>query len=137
MKTLRFLGMALLAVIMCVNLTACSDDDEPESNKSLIGVWIESWYDDVIEIKADGSGYWAEFFGDSNISPFTWTYDNGLFRIIDESDIEEAIMVNQSDNKIVWKHYVDNPNAYDPSVINKDDYDYGYYYIWNWERYTE
>ena len=31
MKTLRFIGMALLAVVLCVNLTACSDDDEPES----------------------------------------------------------------------------------------------------------
>ena len=31
MKTLRFIGMALIAVIMCVNFVACSDDDE-ESN---------------------------------------------------------------------------------------------------------
>lgn len=33
--------MALLAVILCVNLAACSDDDEPEQgNNPLIGTWI-------------------------------------------------------------------------------------------------
>ena len=28
MKTWRFIGMALLAVVVCVNFAACSDDDE-------------------------------------------------------------------------------------------------------------
>lgn len=32
MKTFRFIGMALLAVVMSVNLTSCSDDDEPSKN---------------------------------------------------------------------------------------------------------
>lgn len=41
MKTLRLIGMAIMAVIMSVNFTACSDDDEdntPTSEK-LIGQW--------------------------------------------------------------------------------------------------
>lgn len=38
MKTLRFIGMALLALVLCVNFTACSDDDdEPETVTDLIG----------------------------------------------------------------------------------------------------
>lgn len=42
MKTLRFIGMALLAVVLCVNFAACSDDDdEPQTPSNLIGtVWI-------------------------------------------------------------------------------------------------
>ena len=28
MKTFRLIGMALLAVVMCVNFVSCSDDDE-------------------------------------------------------------------------------------------------------------
>ena len=28
MKTLRFIGMALLAIVLCVNFAACSDDDD-------------------------------------------------------------------------------------------------------------
>ena len=34
MKTFRFLGMALLAIVMCVNFTSCSDDgEEPAKNE--------------------------------------------------------------------------------------------------------
>lgn len=32
MKTFRLIGMALLAVVMCVNFTSCSSDDEEESD---------------------------------------------------------------------------------------------------------
>lgn len=32
MKTFRLIGMALLAVVMCVNFVSCSDDDEPAKN---------------------------------------------------------------------------------------------------------
>ena len=32
MKTFRLIGMALLAVVMCVNFASCSDDDEPSKN---------------------------------------------------------------------------------------------------------
>ena len=31
MKTFRFIGMALLAVVMSVNFTSCSDDEEEPS----------------------------------------------------------------------------------------------------------
>ena len=39
MKTLRFIGMAIVAVIMCVNFAACSDDDEEEANATIEGTW--------------------------------------------------------------------------------------------------
>ena len=42
MKTLRFIGVALLAVVLSVNFAACSDDDEDGSSYStndVIGVW--------------------------------------------------------------------------------------------------
>lgn len=33
--------MALLAVVLCVNFVACSDDDEPQTTANLIGtVWV-------------------------------------------------------------------------------------------------
>ncbi|MGN0225465.1 MAG: hypothetical protein ACI4A7_05230 [Prevotella sp.] len=38
MKTLRYIGMVILAVVLCVNLAACSDDDdEAGADTSLIG----------------------------------------------------------------------------------------------------
>ena len=36
MKTLRFLGMALVAVIMCVNLSSCGIMQEATNNQNLI-----------------------------------------------------------------------------------------------------
>ena len=42
MKTLRFIGMAIIAVIMSVNFAACcrDDDEENKSNSLLVGTWI-------------------------------------------------------------------------------------------------
>ena len=44
MKTLRLIGMAIVAVIMSVNFTACSDDDDEGEGKSLseklVGHWV-------------------------------------------------------------------------------------------------
>ena len=35
MKTFKFIGMALLAIVMCVNFTSCSDDDDKQEIPSL------------------------------------------------------------------------------------------------------
>lgn len=40
MKTFRLIGMALFAIMMCVNFTACSSDDEENFESSLIGTWF-------------------------------------------------------------------------------------------------
>ena len=42
MKTFRLIGMALLAVVMCVNFTSCSDDDEEEQGETfnIEGTWL-------------------------------------------------------------------------------------------------
>ena len=32
MKTFRFIGMALLAIVMCVNFASCSSDNDEESD---------------------------------------------------------------------------------------------------------
>ena len=39
MKILRFIGMAVIAVIMSVNFVACSDDDEDIDTAQLEGTW--------------------------------------------------------------------------------------------------
>ena len=46
MKTLRLIGMAIIAVIMSVNFVAC-DDDEDSDNVSLIGKWKVDRYIDA------------------------------------------------------------------------------------------
>ena len=47
MKTFRFIGMALVAMLVCVNFTSCKDSEDGPSSSSLIGVWegieADSW----------------------------------------------------------------------------------------------
>ena len=136
----KFLNLkSFVAVVLCVftavTFTSCSDDDEPNNSKSIVGIWTESFYDDVMEFKADGSGYWAEYYGEPEVAPFTWTFKDSLLTIIDDDDLEEARVVSQTEDEIVWKHYVNNPNAYSSDVIKQDVY--GYYYVWIWKRYTK
>lgn len=135
---LKNLAFAFIAVLTCVSFSSCNDDnkDELTPDKFLIGIWTESWYEDIIEIKSDGSGYYAESLDDTEVAPFYWTYKNDMLTCVkDSGETEEAKLINKSENKILWKHYVNNPNAYDPSIINKDNY--GYYYMWTWVRYTK
>jgi len=39
MKTFRLIGMALFAIMMCVNFTACSSDDDEENFESSLIVF--------------------------------------------------------------------------------------------------
>ena len=44
MKTLRLIGTTLLLVVLCLNFTACGDDDDDEDNRPLsekiVGHWV-------------------------------------------------------------------------------------------------
>ena len=39
MKTLRLIGMAIVAIVMSVNFTSCSDDDDDIDIAQLEGTW--------------------------------------------------------------------------------------------------
>ena len=46
MKTLRFLGMTLLMVMLAANFTACGDDEDEQTiieQAHLIGKWQSTW----------------------------------------------------------------------------------------------
>ena len=100
MKTLRFLGMTLLMVMLAVNFTACSDDeDEPTvgTSQDLIGRWTLTWTkgwefdsdgfkdtwdeaddgEDLI-FKADGTGRMESQYGSEY--PFNWSFENTNFK---------------------------------------------------------
>ena len=100
MKTLRFLEMTLLMVMLAVNFTACSDDeDEPTvgTSQDLIGRWTLTWTkgwefdsdgfkdtwdeaddgEDLI-FKADGTGRMESQYGSEY--PFNWSFENTNFK---------------------------------------------------------
>ena len=62
MKTLRFFGMMLMAVLMSFSMTACGDDDDDDSSEggstggSYVGTWVISDNDykfEYVEITAN------------------------------------------------------------------------------------
>lgn len=59
MKTLRLIGMALIAIVMSVNFVACSDDDD---ENPLFGTWVSVYTENSVEYKevetfnSDGTG---------------------------------------------------------------------------------
>lgn len=74
MKTFRLIGMALLAVVMCVNFASCSDDDDEEETnseyKALLGSWQMSEQDGDILVT-------SSFIFNSN-GTYSFTYaENG------------------------------------------------------------
>ena len=122
MKTFRFIGMALLAVVMCVNFAACSDDDEEKVasdnlNKIIIGAWAQDGDDDIFVVNADGTGIGYEdedeelYEQNEQCYTFVWAQKNEWI----ELDIdfygtlqeEELRPESVSANKIVWRRYRD------------------------------
>ena len=75
MKTLRFIGMAIVAIIMSVNFVACSDDDD---DNPIVGTWrseVDNYgYSDSYTFNADGSGIWQEFKGDKQTDSESFKY---------------------------------------------------------------
>ena len=141
MKTLRFIGMAILAVIMSISFVACSSDDNDETEKdnfvSIItnGAWAQDGDNDIISISKDGTGFMFEnaAFYNSNTKTgysFSWVYNNNTITIKTAgyyengnktesySDTDKWIVTSYSNSKIVLT------NANDESDI------------WTWKRYN-
>ena len=95
MKTLRFIGMAIVAIIMSVNFVACSDDDD---ENPLVGTWVSIEdrnsveYKDVMTINSDGTGSSAIYengqIDKEGVENFKYTYDekSKVFTFIWEED---------------------------------------------------
>ena len=64
MKTFRLIGMALLAIVMCVNFTSCSDDEEEQGETySIEGTWLLQSSKGYIENSND-KNTWDESYPD-------------------------------------------------------------------------
>ena len=74
--------MAVVAILMCVNFIACSDDEE-QSDNPIVGTWItETPTDDgrysSITYKADGSCFWKDY---KKEDPNYIETDNGKYQV--------------------------------------------------------
>lgn len=91
MKTFRMIGMALFAVLMCVNLASCSSDDDDEVTEevqvpedfTILGTWEmiggehAHLYDWCVAFYEDGTGYEiVKEDGYTDEGTFTYRYDS-------------------------------------------------------------
>ena len=98
MKTLRFIGMALLAVVLCVNFAACSDDDEDAALPSslagtewtgtdpygyVVNVTVGATTCEIDVNKPDGSDYYTRtgsYTYDPSTGSITAEYDGDIIK---------------------------------------------------------
>ena len=123
MKTLRFIGIALLTVLMSVSFSACggSDDDEPQpSSNPLIGTWESidpdgDYYN--LEFKADGSWYQVEF---ERRTEKVRTSQNGTYKILSVSgNTYEVSVLLKERHKLSGK--IETPNETQTVYITLSD----------------
>ena len=109
MKTFRIIGMALLAVMMCVNLASCNDDDDPVKNedgiitnqKRLIAFRQESSSGSyVVRFTYDNAGKVVHVMDDDEPIYIAWTNNaiNAMFNEKRQQLFAYKIIFNFNDN---------------------------------------
>ena len=115
MKTLRFIGMAIIAIIMSVNFTACSDDDEDEKqSNTIIGTWkVTGDSDSDEEYNAIGEVYTfysngtvsVEYKGGSDVYNYKLNSDNTILSIdYEDGDGYEEMYLEITGNRMKWTY---------------------------------
>ena len=132
MKTFRFIGMAIIAILIGVNFASCSSDDEEETTnseyKTLLGSWQMSEQDGDILItssftfNSNGtySFTYAENGDDDEVYTGKFTYDANLHKIIcyegNSNVIDEEYFIAEVNSTTLklqkWSWHEDNRNIY-------------------------
>lgn len=147
MKTFRLIGMALLAVVMCLNFTSCSDDDEePERNDDGIVtnqkrlVRISSDAGDIAEFIYDSKGRVSTIF--DNDYTFNYTWGDGVITETPKNGRDEdftTYSLNKNSNLIRSSLQQRSLTTYTYNSSNqlieiKDEYSITHTYIWEEDR---
>lgn len=113
MKTLRYIGMTLLAVVLCVNFAACSDDDEDDTQVTPATLAGTTWkITSSDENGMEGATFTFKNDGTVTVNPSKWekvTYSvsGSDLKIIFNNDdyIQGAISINGKTAAYKYKWY--------------------------------
>lgn len=124
MRTFRLIGMALIAIVMCMNFTACSSDDDENVPKieqaNLIGKWQSTWErtheiengkevvtsdeaytDDIWEFKADGTCI-ASYANNDYTKTSRWSLKDNILTLSHSDTNSDIFIVNElTANKLI------------------------------------
>lgn len=119
MRTLRFIGMTLLMVVLSVNFTACSDDDdEDKPANSIIGTWEVTGGSDGYDIGEKYTFYSngtvsVEYEGDTGIFKYKLNSDSTILSIdYEDGDGYEEMRLEITDNTLMKWTYVNYEGEY-------------------------
>ena len=116
MKTIKFLGIALMAMLLSVGYSSCSksDDGEKKLGNPLAGTWSGEGHDSngdaflaKVVFNADGSGVFSEWeLSDSDIdtSNFKYTYTDNTITFNWGDGSPETWTYSISGNKLYLSH---------------------------------
>lgn len=77
MKTLRMIGMAVVAILMCINLVSCSDEEDYA--EMIVGTWYISDWDETFTFVEGGVLKWEKEFLVTTRAEGSWSIlDNQL-----------------------------------------------------------
>lgn len=107
MKTFRLIGMALLAIVMCVNFASCSDDDEEETGTNIVGTWKYTSNEDgtgSFTFKSNGGLIWDD--GEETTSNHTYQLNDSELKIIfNDNDDYTLGTFTIAGNNATYKYY--------------------------------
>lgn len=105
MKTFKLLGMTLLMVMLAVNFSACSNDEE-EPNSPIVGTWVGGEigynFEETLTFNNNGTGQWDEDsfnytinsnkvvidYGDGDPETWTFTVSGNTLNMTAEDDVK-------------------------------------------------
>jgi len=110
-KTIRFIGMLLMAVLMGVGFTACSDDDDVSAS-DIVGKWYMEGEDDYYMVfSSDGTGY---EYDEGSTGQFEYSLNGNTLHIVwhDGSNDVVDIRVKISGNKMTCRNLTDDQGEF-------------------------
>lgn len=127
MKLTKYM-LWLLAISICVGLTACGsddDDDNLESKVSVIGVWRHDFGDgyQLLTLEKNGKYSLVEFDFESGNWSETGSYtvdDNIMTRILSDGDVEVYTILTLTHKKMVTRYEGEYLGQYGDSYGDKD-----------------
>lgn len=123
----RWLMIAIVALLATVSFTSCGDDDkdEPESSESVVGVWRHDFGDgyQLLTFEKNGKYSLVEFdFVSGNWSEYgTYSIKGDVMtRVLSDGDVEVYSILTHTAKKLILRYegeYLGQyPNQYDEDV---------------------
>ena len=116
MKNIRFIGLALFAMVLCTSFSACGDDGEAGEDEIKPDAPNSSTYR-LKSIKSTGSEYDYTInlvYDKGRLSQYTWVYDE---EIQDDTEFNQSISYYK--DKVVMKGEVDSDYITQTYLLNK------------------